>query len=164
MRSTLVLLLALLAAVSAQARIGETPPELAHRYGDGHREKAVGASGIDLIRYGRAGFDVEVTFADGLSVREVYRRRGRQLTDEEISQLIRGMKGHGFFWSFHRSKKLWISGDGKVHAYRDPEHLDDFCVERVGAPVVHAGEDYFPPTKAPATPPPLPKYVKKKSP
>jgi len=139
MRPSFVFLFALLTALSAEGRIGETPAELAHRYGDGHREKVTGNVAAEFIRYSRAGYDVDVTFVDGLSVREIYRRRALAMTDEEIAQLLRGMRGHG---GWRRSSKLWISGDGRLHGYRDPEKLDDFCVERVGAPHVQGMEEY----------------------
>ena len=63
------------------------------------------------------------------------------MTDEEIAQLLRGMRGHGW-WIHRKSVKLWVSGDGMLQAYRDPERLDDFCVERVGAPRIQGMEEY----------------------
>lgn len=90
-----VVLLGVLCASSAFARIGETEAQIEKRYGEPQTSLKQSA-GYTSRAYVFQGFDIIVSFENGVSCGESYRHsNGTPLLDPEIRTLLQANSGNG---------------------------------------------------------------------
>jgi len=103
---------------TAQARLGETADQLVARYGDSLSQTDQKAEGDKIasskVVFQKGGFQIDVTFSDGISVAESFKKlNGAALTAEEVQTLLNAnSQGHG--WEAPRmvqGGKLWTRDD-----------------------------------------------------
>ena len=123
----------LLAAGSAQARVGETQKQIAARYGDGKKAQTQRLVGAETFEYSKDDFYVEVVILDGKSVLEIYAHK-LGTTDAVIKELLKINSGTGATWHLDRKANRWErGGTPKLVAYRWPGHPDFFCIKDLKA-------------------------------
>jgi hypothetical protein len=110
-RATLLFFLS--AASIAHARLGETPAQVAARFGtciDSTIIKNGADAGLDLRQFNKQGFTILVWF-EGVSVAEDYQTC--RLTENQIETLLSDNCG-GYHWKKEPSLtgKLWVRTDG----------------------------------------------------
>ena len=129
MKHTLVIALAIaLTAASAHARVGETLAEIALRYGAGTKDGVPRLPETERINYLKNGFAIEVMFAGGRSVMEVFHRKDKEITDDDIKELLK-VNGEGHSWTLDSKQNLWMRKDRKIRALREPGHRDFFFIQ-----------------------------------
>ena len=132
-------LLAVTAAIAllapcAQARIGETPAEIAARYGEGKkiRDRLPGA---ETFQYKKNTYTIEVIIYKDKSIWEIFHRDDKDITDDDIKEILKlNADSHG--WRQDKKTKRWIRGDKKLEGGRQqghPEYLDIWDVEALAA-------------------------------
>ena len=127
----IALVLALI-ATSAHARIGETREEITLRYGEGKKDDAPRIPGTERFNYSKNGFDIEVMFAAGKSVMEVFHRKDKEITDDDIKGLLK-VTAASQSWTFNKKNNQWMRRDRKVRAFRQPGHSDYFFIQDTAA-------------------------------
>ena len=78
---------------TAQARLGETADQLVARYGDSLSQTDQKAEGDKIasskVVFQKGGFQIDVTFSDGISVAESFKKlNGAALTAEEVQTCL----------------------------------------------------------------------------
>src|SRR5947209_243128 len=81
-------LLLLLASTPAFARLGESPAEIAARYGPGQEEPPRFANSTEM-KYSKNGFQIFVHFIEGKSVMEQFKRTSGKMSDQEIAAFLK---------------------------------------------------------------------------
>jgi hypothetical protein len=122
MRITSALLLFYAAASIAQARLGETPDQIAARFGtciDSTTLSNGPDAGLNLRQYSKQGFTILVYFKK-VSVEEDYQTR--RLTENQIQALLSANSG-GYRWTEKPTSmgRLWVRGDGATAHLADSE-------------------------------------------
>lgn len=115
-----LLYLLLIAATTAQARIGETPAECVARYGEPLATDKVNMT----LGFGRAGLLITATFRDGLCVCIAYKKPAGELgipgdLSEAEMATLRDANGSGRLWVKPKTFSLgdeWETEDGKLFA------------------------------------------------
>jgi hypothetical protein len=132
--SILLMTAALLAAVSAQARVGETEKQIAARYGDAKKKaQTQRLAGAETFEYNKDDFYVEVVLLDGKSVLEIYAHK-KGTTDDVIKELLKVNTSTEATWHFDRKANQWErSGTPKLVGFRWPGHPDFFCIKDLKA-------------------------------
>jgi len=128
-------ILTLLATLTAEARIGETPQEITARYGEGRKSNdRLKVSGAETWTYSKAGFTIEVVFLGDKSIWEIIQREGTAITDEDIKGLLKLYDTPATNWRLDRKEIRWErGGKPKLVAYRWPGHPDFFCIKDIEA-------------------------------
>lgn len=106
------------ATATAQARLGETPDQLAARYGQPLKEDdQKGENGkipLANVVFQKGGFEIDVTVSDGVSVAESFKKlNGDALTLGEVQTLLTA-NSQGFGWDAPRivqGEKMWMRDD-----------------------------------------------------
>jgi hypothetical protein len=102
----------------AQARLGETPPQISKRYGTPSLQQFEDGRlyGLPSTNYVFKGVFVSVTFKDGKSVREaVSPLEARELTLKERDAFVKAIGGPKFGKS--ADGKLWVGPDAARAVY-----------------------------------------------
>jgi hypothetical protein len=122
--------LALFATLTANARIGETQQEIATRYGEGRKSgDRLKAPGAETWKYSAGGFSIEVVYVNGKSVWELFERKDKVITDDDIKDLLKVNGAPGTNWRFDRRENRWErGGKPKLVAYREHGHPDFFSI------------------------------------
>lgn len=130
--------MALTAVSPTQARVGETMEEIIVRFGQVHKDETSRIPGTDHYAYEKNGFKVEVIIAGGKSIFEVYHRNDKEITNEDIKELLKANE-EGHSWGLDRRTQHWTRSDYKLTAFREPGHPDFFFIEDIAA-VKQAGK------------------------
>jgi len=129
-----VLLLALvgIAAAPLHARLGETEEQIAKRYGEPVKKESDNLKeGAFKAFYEAHTYSIEVTFIDGLSALEYFKRDYEpKLTEEEITSLLQANCGSSkwVLKSNGNDVRDYVLEDGKAHASTSK---NTFCVESI---------------------------------
>jgi hypothetical protein len=131
-----------IAATSAQCRIGETLSELNARFGgEGKKNTAhIRMAGHDQWYFEKDGFGVQCVMTDDKCVMEVYHRIGQLINDGNINDLLKA-EADGHTWGFDKKTARWTRSDYKLQAFREPGHKDMFYVEEMEKQ--HSGKTGF---------------------
>jgi hypothetical protein len=121
--------------IAAFARIGETQQELSARYGEGQKsDSKLKVPGAETYKYEKAGFRIGVVFLDGKSISEVFERKDRKITDDDIKTILKLYDTPSTSWRFDRRENRWErSGKPKLAGFRLPGHDDFFCIRDIAA-------------------------------
>jgi hypothetical protein len=122
MKIAAALLLFYSAASLAQARLGETPDQIAARFGtciDSTTLKYGSDAGLNLRQYSKQGFTILVYFKK-ISIEEDY--QARRLSEPQIQALL-SANGEGYPWTEKPTAqgRLWVRGDGATAHLADSE-------------------------------------------
>jgi hypothetical protein len=107
-----------LGAPDAQARLGETVPELIQRFGRGE-ERAPFFPGSQHLVFIRQGFVIDVALIDGTSQMELYslynQRSNTVLDGDKVKELL-GIEDQGQHWTPIATDEdnKWLRDDGAV--------------------------------------------------
>ena len=99
----------------AQARLGETPDQIAARFGNGGPLFIIPGGphdGLKQQEFGKQGFDIQVLFTD-FSVGETY-TAGSKLTEDQIQALL-AANSEGHQWkesATGNESRVWTRDDG----------------------------------------------------
>jgi hypothetical protein len=131
---------ALLASTHTSARIGETPDQIAARYGVGHASGSL-FPGVTVIYYVKGRYIIFVYFLNGRSIAEAFSKFSNiDWTEEEVGDLLKIFPSDdtsilpassSFLqydtptdagsadtaWAYSHDKKLWHRGDKSIVAY-----------------------------------------------
>ena len=136
-----------LGALAAEARIGESQQEVATRYGQAKKEAdRLKAAGAETYHYLANGFGITVVYLNGKSVWEMFERKDKEITDDDIKELLKVNSSGGHSWHFEKKDKTWERGDKKLVAFREPGHSDFFSIKDADA--VKAAEGKTKPSAA----------------
>ena len=126
---------ALLAALPAQARIGETSEEIDARYGQGQKSAdRLKNPETGTWKYSKGGFFIEVIFFNGKSIWEMFNRKDKVITDDDIKDILKVNSAPGTSWQFSGKEHQWRrGGTPKLIAYREHGHDDFFSIRDVVA-------------------------------
>ena len=108
---------------TAHARLGDTPDQLAARYGQPLTEIDEKAEGTQIpvsnYVFQKGGFEIKVTVSNGVSAEESYKKlNGDTFTDAEIRTLL-GANSQGSEWEAPQPAtggKSWARDDGSTAA------------------------------------------------
>ena len=102
---------------SAQARLGESMPQLVERYGDPLPKDKDKNSPDNMATFQRNGFQIDVTLLDGISAVESFKKlNGDPFTVEEVQTLLADNSG-GRAWQAPQAvhdEKQWMRDDGSM--------------------------------------------------
>lgn len=128
-------ILALFTSLTAHARIGETQQEIATRYGEGQKSNSrLKSPGAETWKYSKGGFSIEVIYVNGKSIWELFERKDKVITDDDIKDLIKVNALSGASWRYDKKEQRWErGGTPKLVAYREPGHPDFFSIKDVEA-------------------------------
>jgi hypothetical protein len=125
-------MLLVIAAASAQCRIGETLEELNARFGEGKKNsQKIRMKGHDQWYFEKDGIGVQCVMTDDACVMEVFHRVGAEITDRDIKEILKS-EGDGHGWGFDQRTKRWTRSDYNLVAYREQGHNDIFYLEKSG--------------------------------
>lgn len=108
---TVYLLLAITCPLLAQARLGETPEQIQKRYGSPSKKVLDPICGLTTSNYLFKEYSIDVSFKDGLAVREAVKKAGRAMdliSMEEGAALVKAIGGE----AWKASEGGWKSRDG----------------------------------------------------
>jgi hypothetical protein len=122
MKITAALLLFYSAASMAQARLGETPDQIAARFGtciDSTTLQNGSDAGLNLRQYSKQGFTILVYFKK-VSIEEDYQTR--RLAEPQIQDLL-SANSEGYQWTEKPTARgrFWVRGDGATAHLTDSE-------------------------------------------
>lgn len=128
----IALLLFLIGGLFAHGRVGETAAEITARYGEGKSANAR-VNGATTTKYVKDNFDVEVTILDGKSVWEIYHRRDKVISDDDIKEVLKANATPGTnSWRIDKKDGRWErTGRPKLFAFREPGHPDFFSIKDI---------------------------------
>lgn len=140
---------------AVSARVGETKQEIDVRYGAGEKSNIQRLPGAETFKYLKNNFQIEVVMLNGKSIWEIFQRKDKLITDDDIKDLLKAnvalpensdansSKSSSWTepngetkrtWYFNRQKQRWErSGKPRFVAYRWPGHEDYFCIKDVEA-------------------------------
>ena len=121
-----------LTTVFAQARVGETQDEITKRYGAGRKDGDTRLVGTERFWYLKDNFDVEVMISAGKSVMEVFHRKDKVITDDDIKGFL-NVNADGHAWAIEKKTGHWRRSDNKLQAFREPGHADFFFIQDIAA-------------------------------
>jgi hypothetical protein len=129
------MMLGSLAVATANARIGETTQEITTRYGEGRKSgDRLKSPGAETWKYSKSGFSIEVIFVNGKSVWEMFERKDKTITDDDIKDLLKVNSLPGASWRFDKKENRWErGGKPKLVAFREPGHGDFFSIKDLEA-------------------------------
>ncbi|MGC3992202.1 MAG: hypothetical protein QM796_21410 [Chthoniobacteraceae bacterium] len=115
---------------SASARIGETAEQILTRYGQGKKvEDRLIATGAETWKYDKGDFNIEVVFINGVSAWEIFSRKGKLLSDDDIKDLLKVNTIEATSWRYDRRENRWERGGRpKLFAYKEPGHPEQFSI------------------------------------
>lgn len=116
----------------AHGRVGETAEEITARYGAGKSTNAR-LNGATTTKYVKDNFEVEVTILDGKSIWEIYHRRDKVISDDDIKEVLKANSKPGTnSWRMDKKDGRWErSGNPKLFAFREPGHPDFFSIKDI---------------------------------
>jgi hypothetical protein len=114
-----------LGAPGAQARLGETEPELIQRFGDEEQRPAF-FPGVRHLVFIKQGFVIDVGLIDGVSQLELYSldhsRRHASIEPDQVKALL-ALESQGHSWTpvVNNQTDKWTRDDGAVAYFSNPD-------------------------------------------
>jgi hypothetical protein len=115
----LLLLFCFVLSITSVARIGETPEQLEKRYGAPSKMARDDRPGMTVGSYSHGGVSILVSFVNGISSAEYYRKEnGGKFSDHEIEVILEANRQTSA-WKQTQSEpggRNWVLADGSVQA------------------------------------------------